>query len=263
MKVLTQQNTYRSPERKIGLFARYFPSAVFYAGIVRVVIEAARLAKRGVYHADDWISSSLDCVDLLESVGGSFVIENLDVLKTNAEPCVFVGNHMSVLETFILPCLIRPYRKVTFVIKDSLVAYPAFKHVMVSREPIIVGRVDPRQDLKTVFKEGQDRLERGKSVIIFPQTTRSIEFDLNKFNSLGTKLAKKAGVPVIPIALKTDAWGMGTWFKDVGRIFPGKVARFCFGEPLTVTGAGKDEHQAVIDFISSKLDEWKADYSLR
>ena len=263
MKVLTQQNTYRSPERKTGLFARYFPSAAFYAGIVSVVIKAARLAKRGDYHADDWIGSSLDCVDLLESVGGTFVIENLDVLKNLSQPCVFVGNHMSVLETFILPCLIRPYRKVTFVIKDSLIAYPAFKHVMVSREPIIVGRVEPRQDLKTVFKEGQNRLEQGKSVIIFPQTTRSIEFDPNKFNSLGTKLAKKAGVPVIPVALKTDAWGMGTWFKDIGRIRPDKIARFCFGEPLTVAGTGKDEHQTVIDFISSKLNEWKADESPR
>ena len=259
MKVLTRQDTYQSPSRKTGWFSRFLPSAVFYAGIVSVVIKAARLAKRGVYHADDWIKSSLDCVDLFESVGGRFIIENLDVVRNNTSPCVFVGNHMSVLETFILPCLIRPHGKVTFVIKDSLVAYPAFKHVMISREPIVVGRVDPRQDLKTVFKEGQDRLDRGKSVIIFPQTTRSIEFDPNKFNSLGTKLAKRAAVPVIPIALKTDAWGVGTWFKDIGRIRPDKIARFCFGEPLTVSGTGKDEHQVVVDFISGKLDEWKSE----
>ena len=259
MKVLTQQNAYRSPERNTGLFARYFPSAAFYAGIVSVVIKAARLAKRGDYHADDWISSSLDCIELLESVGGQFIIENLNVVRNNTSPCVFVGNHMSVLETFILPCLIRPHSNVTFVIKESLVAYPAFKHVMISREPIVVGRVDPRQDLKTVFKEGQDRLDRGKSVIIFPQTTRSIDFDPKQFNSLGTKLAKRAGVPVIPIALKTDAWGMGTWFKDIGRICPDKIARFCFGEPLTVSGTGKDEHQVVVDFISGKLKEWKSE----
>jgi 1-acyl-sn-glycerol-3-phosphate acyltransferase len=261
MKALTQQNTYQSPDRKTGWMSRHFPSAVFYAGIVSIVIRAARLAKRGEYHADDWINSSLVCVDLLESVGGRFIIENLDVVKNIASPCVFVGNHMSVLETFILPCLIRPHRQVTFVIKDSLVAYPAFKHVMVSREPIVVGRVDPRHDLKTVFKEGQDRLDRGKSVIIFPQTTRSIEFDPNKFNSLGTKLAKRAGVPVIPIALKTDAWAMGTWFKDIGRIRPDKIARFSFGEALTVNGSGKDEHQMVVDYISSKLDQWKSDNS--
>jgi len=33
--------------------------------------------------------------------------------------CVFIGNHMSILETFVLPCLIQPHRDVTFVVKES------------------------------------------------------------------------------------------------------------------------------------------------
>lgn len=259
MKVLTQEDTYQSPERKTGWFSRYFPSPVFYAGIVSIVVKAAHLAKRGCYHGDEWIGSSLDCIELLESVGGRIIVENLDVIRAVEPPCVYVGNHMSVLETFILPCLIRPRGKVTFVIKDSLIAYPAFKHVMVSRDPIVVGRVDPRQDLKTVFKEGQDRLDRGKSVIIFPQTTRSIGFEPQKFNTLGIKLAKRAGVQVIPFALKTDAWGIGKWSKDIGRICPDKTAHICFGEPLTIAGTGKEEHQLVIDFIKSKLEGWQQD----
>lgn len=257
MKALTQQNTYRSPERTTGWFARTFPSPVFYAGIVSIVVKAAYLAKRGRYHGDEWIGSSLACIELLESVGGRFVIENIDATHSDSPPCVFIGNHMSVLETFVLPCLIRPRRNVTFVIKESLVSYPAFKHVMVSRRPIVVGRVDARQDLKTVLKEGQERLGQGMSVIIFPQTTRSIEFDPQKFNSLGIKLAKRAGVQVIPVAMKTDAWGIGVRFKDIGRIDPRKTVRICFGDPLSIAGNGKDEHQLVADFIKTKLDEWK------
>ena len=54
------------------------------------------------------------------------------------------------------------------------------------------------------------------SVLIFPQTTRELFFDPKKFNTLGIKLAKRAKVPVIPIAVKTDAWwhgqmGYGFW----------------------------------------------------
>lgn len=257
MKALTQGNNYQSPERRPAWFARNFPSPVFYAGIASIIIKAAQLAKRGRYYADDWIGSSLDCIKLLESVGGRFNLENLEAVRSDGPPTVFVGNHMSVLETFVLPCLIRPRRKVTFVIKDSLISYPAFKHVMMSRKPIVVGRVDPRQDLKTVFKEGQERLQRGVSVIIFPQTTRSIDFDPKKFNSLGVKLAKRAGVQVIPVALKTDAWGNGSRFKDIGRICPAKTVRICFGDPLPIAGTGKGEHQVVVDFIKSKLDAWK------
>lgn len=257
MKVLTQHDSYRSPDRKPGWFPRQFPTPLFYAGIVYVVVKAASLAKRGRYGANEWIDSSLLCVKLFESVGGRFVLENLDKVSASGAPCVFVGNHMSVMETFILPCLIRPHREVTFVIKESLMTYPAFKHVMASRDPIVVGRVDPRQDLKTVLEEGRRRLERGASVVIFPQTTRSITFDPRKFNSLGIKLAKRTGVPVIPVALKTDAWGMGAWFKDIGRIRPQNTVHICFGAPLTIDGSGKAEHQSVVDFIHGKLNEWK------
>jgi 1-acyl-sn-glycerol-3-phosphate acyltransferase len=255
---LTRDNSYHSPEREPGWFARFFPSAVFYAGIVYIILKSAGLARRGEYDAEAWIASSLYCVNLLERVGGRFVIENLDVVRSSASPCVFIGNHMSVLETFILPCLIRPYRNVTFVIKESLIAYPAFKHVMASREPIVVGRMDPRQDLRTVLTEGEDRLKRGTSVIVFPQTTRSLEFDSKKFNSLGVKLARRTGVPVVPVALKTDAWGVGAWFKDVGSIRPRKTARFYFGEPLSVAGSGREVHQVVVDLISGKLNDWKS-----
>ena len=47
------------------------------------------------------------------------------------------------------------------------------------------------------------------SVWVFAQTTRELLLDPKKFNTLGIKLAKRARVPVIPVAVKTDAWGMG------------------------------------------------------
>jgi len=84
---------------------------------------------------------------------------------------------MSILETFVLPCLIQPHRDVTFVVKESLITYPLFGQVMRSRQPVVVGRDNPREDLKTVLEEGQKRLEANISIIIFPQTTRSVEFD--------------------------------------------------------------------------------------
>jgi 1-acyl-sn-glycerol-3-phosphate acyltransferase len=173
-----------------------------------------------------------------------------------ASPCVFIANHMSVLETFILPGLIQPQRDVTFVVKASLIDYPLFRHVMRSRNPIVVGRANPRQDLRTVLEEGQKRLNSQVSIVIFPQTTRSIEFEPGDFNTLGIKLAKRARVPVVPIALKTDAWGLGGKLKDFGKIRPAKTVHICFGEPLRVKGSGKEEHRIVVDFITSKLKEW-------
>ena len=56
------------------------------------------------------------------------------------------------------------------------------------------------------MEEGSERLKKGKSVLIFPQKTRSEIFNPKEFNSLGVKLAKKNNVPVIPMAVLTDAW---------------------------------------------------------
>jgi 1-acyl-sn-glycerol-3-phosphate acyltransferase len=254
LNYLTNQSSYHSPNKPTSWFVRRNPTPVFYAKILMIVLKASRLSKKGAYTAGRWIQSSLDTVKALESVGGCFEIQNLAVPQKLESPCVFISNHMSILETFVLPCLIQPYHDVTFVVKESLISYPLFKHVMRSRNPIVVSRINPRQDLRTVLEEGQNRLNTNISVIIFPQTTRSIHFDHEKFNSLGVKLAKRGKVPIIPIALKTDAWGLGRKFKDFGKIQPDKPVHIAFGDPMQVQGSGKEEHKFIVDFITRKLN---------
>jgi 1-acyl-sn-glycerol-3-phosphate acyltransferase len=156
----------------------------------------------------------------------------------------------------VLPAIISQFKDSTFVVKQSLVDYPVFKHIMRSRDPITVGRTNPRDDLKAVFEGGEVRLKAGRSIVIFPQTTRTEVFQPSEFNTIGIKLAKRAGVPVVPIALKTDAWGNGRYLKDFGKIDPSKKVFFEFGKPLTIAGRGDEEHQQIIAFISGKLKEW-------
>lgn len=248
------QDNYTTSVRTISWFSRHFPNFSFYPRIFRVVIEASRLAKKGIYLDENWVQSSRAIIDLLEKVGIFLEMENVSVIRKLDSPCVFVGNHMSVLETFVLPCIIQPHRKFTFVVKKGLMEYPVFKHVMKSRDPIVVGRTHPREDFKKVLEGGLERLNQGISILIFPQTTRATELDPKAFNTIGIKLAKKARVPVVPFALKTDAWGIGKWIKDFGRIDPSKRVRFWFGEPIKVDGRGKEEHETVLQFIVGKLN---------
>jgi 1-acyl-sn-glycerol-3-phosphate acyltransferase len=165
---------------------------------------------------------------------------------------------MSSLETFVLPCIIEPYKDTTFIVKKSLIDYPVFRHLMRSRDPIVVSRDDPREDLKTVFDEGTKILSSGRSIIIFPQKTRTPEFNPRDFNTIGVKLAKKADIPVVPIALKTDAWGNGRMLKDFGKIDPSKKVYFDFGEPMIIANRGVEEHNAIIAFIEEHLKKWNS-----
>jgi 1-acyl-sn-glycerol-3-phosphate acyltransferase len=254
---LTLQSTYQTPEQAGSRMTAGFPTLVFYTKILGIVRRAARLAKKGLYDNQHWIESSIATIRALESVGGRFEFQGLNVVGRLPSPCVFIGNHMSILETFVLPCLVAPHREVTFVVKESLIDYPLFGHVMRSRNPIVVGRENAREDLRVVMEDGRKRLEAGVSIILFPQTTRSLQFDPKKFNTLGIKLAKRCSVPVVPFALKTDAWGLGRRLKDFGRICPAKTVHIHFGEPLPISGPGKEEHQAIVDFITSSLASWK------
>lgn len=181
----------------------------------------------------------------------------MEHVRATPGPVLFLGNHMSTLETFILPWILRSKLPLTFVVKEGLLRYPVFKEVMANRDPVVVTRTNAKEDLVTVLREGVARMEKGRSMIIFPQTTRTLYFDPQSFNTIGVKLARRAGVPVIPLAVKTDAWRTDGWpVKEFGRIEPEKPVRLAFGAPLTIGGNGKAENEAAAGFIAEHLGSW-------
>jgi 1-acyl-sn-glycerol-3-phosphate acyltransferase len=254
-----ENGAYRTGTVPATFIAGTLTSLTFYARLVSIVVGGSALAKRGRYGTPEWCKGSLATLRALEAAGVKFEITGTGAFKAVEGPCVFISNHMSTLETFVLPTIIAPFKDATFVIKQSLIDYPVFKHIMRSRDPITVGRTNPRDDLKAVLEGGTERLKAGRSVIIFPQTTRTPVFDPAQFNTIGIKLAKRAGVPAVPIALMTEAWGNGRFLKDFGRIDPSKKARFAFGNPLDIRDRGAEEHQKIIEFITEKLKEWTAE----
>jgi 1-acyl-sn-glycerol-3-phosphate acyltransferase len=252
--ILAARDSYHTPADRRR--SRLPATLAFYLDVLGVVFRSSHRAKQGRYGDAEWVDSSLDIINALEHAGCSFHIEGMDNIRALGGPAVFVANHMSTLETFVLPALINPVRRCTFVIKPSLVDYPVFKHVMRTRNPVVVTRDNPRLDLQTVLEEGARRLAQGTSIVLFPQTTRSDAFDPAKFNSLGVKLAKNAGVPIVPVALKTDAWANGTVFKDFGPINPLSPIHIRFAPPIAVEGNGRDAQDAAVRFISEHLARW-------
>jgi 1-acyl-sn-glycerol-3-phosphate acyltransferase len=157
-----------------------------------------------------------------------------------------------------LPGLVVPLKPVTYVVKEKLLRGFFWGPIMRSRGPIPVSRTDPRADLETVLREGCARLAAGISVIVFPQGTRRDVFDRTQFNSLGVKLAAKAGVPLVPVAVRTDYWGSSGVFRGFGPVHRDRPIRIEFGSPITVSGRGKAEHEACLEFIESRLRAWGA-----
>lgn len=253
-------NSYHSPEKEVLSFKeKILRNNLLYFTIKygEVVLRTRKEAIRKKYFTKEWADSSFEIFRLIEKTGGKFHITGMENIEKSVEPVLFISNHMSTLETMIFPGIIAPHREVTFVVKESLVKHPLFGHVMRSRNPVVVRRTDPRKDFEAVMNGGVDLLSKGSSIIIFPQSTRSLEFKPEEFNSIGVKLAKKAGVKVVPVAIKTDFWGNGKLIKELGTLDSTKPIYIKFGEPFPILGNGKDENQKIIDFIKSNLEEWK------
>ncbi|KUO60599.1 hypothetical protein APF79_02140 [bacterium BRH_c32] len=234
------------------------PSLRFYPDLIKIVYIGNRQAKAGIYDDYNWANSSTDVIEALENVGVVFEVDGLSNIAKSPKPVIFASNHMSTLETFSLPSFIQVKRPVVFIMKAELAEYPLFGPVTTARDPISVGRKNPREDLMHAMREGAERINKGKSIIIFPQNTRRDKFDGKQFNSLGVKIARQNGIDVVPVALLTDAWGNNSKIsaiKDFGKIDPTKKVHISFGEPISATNANV-AHEYCINYIKTKLTEW-------
>jgi 1-acyl-sn-glycerol-3-phosphate acyltransferase len=259
-RILETEFGYASPP--VPLLLKRLPAwaatGAYYVRLMTLIYNSGKAAMKGKYDRNRWAFDSLRIFGFVESVGGRHHVSGLRGMARHPGPLVFIANHMSMLDTFLLPGLILPFHRVTFVVKDSLLRYPVFGAIMRAVRPISLERANPRKDLKVVLDQGRRILESGCSLVIFPQSTRSSRFDASAFNSLGVKLAKKSGAWVVPVAMKTDFQANGRFIKEAGPVDPKKEVHVAFGQPMPVTASGQAIHRNIVSFIEEHLMRWGA-----
>lgn len=143
---------------------------------------------------------------------------------------VVVANHQSFLDIFALSNLPREMK---WVAKRSLFRIPwvGWCFTMVGDIPVDRGEASSALD---VLARARGYLERGMSVMMFPEGTRSRDGKLLPFKAGAFKLAVDAGVPVLPIAITGTAQGMprgSPWVR------PSRI-RIQILDPVPITGRG-------------------------
>ena len=229
---------------------------VYYLYLGYVVVRSGVTAWRGRLDDASWAFQSHSLLWRLEWLGARFHITGLEHLRACQGGAVLVANHMSALETVVLPGQVLPFLPCVFVVKEALLRYPFFGRILRATVSIAITRKNPRADLEKVLEEGPLLLQQGRAIILFPQGTRSQQFTPASCGSLGAKLARRAGVPLVPVALRTDMWGIGWPVKDIGWLRADREVWIEFGPPLPVTGNGRAEHQASMAWIAQKLLGW-------
>jgi 1-acyl-sn-glycerol-3-phosphate acyltransferase len=125
-------------------------------------------------------------------------------IPPDRHPFVAVSNHQSFLDVFMLARL--PW-EMKWVAKESLFKVPWLGWMFRLSGDIPVRRGD-HESGQAVLAAARRYLDRGMSVMFFPEGTRSRDGRLQAFKSGAFRLAIEAGVPVLPIAVSGTAEGM-------------------------------------------------------
>jgi len=259
LESLWTQSEYHTPaDWPKALLMRLLPGRwlPFYAYMIGTVLAGRRHAVKGVFDDAMWIERSLQFGCRAEGCGARLHVSGLEHVRDPEGPIVIIGNHMSSLESFLLPSIVAPLRRLTFIVKEGLTKHPFFGPVMRSREPITVSRASNREDFKKVMTQGSEVLAKGISLCVFPQSTRMTEFHVSRFNTLGAKLAYRAKVPIVPLALRTDFWGNGKLLKDFGPIGRSCTVHLAFGPAIPAGTPARDAQAAVLGFLRPNLEAW-------
>ncbi len=154
--------------------------------------------------------------DITSNLAGlEFDIEGYDNLYRE-RPAVYIFNHQSLLDSVVMARLLRD--DAVAMCKREMASKPILGPMLKQVDTIFVDRAE--KDQGEVLKRALDVLASGRSLIVAPEGTRSTLGDIQPFKHGAFLLAKKAGVPIVPIVLHNvkDALPKGAFLVRPARI---------------------------------------------
>ncbi|MCL2512859.1 MAG: 1-acyl-sn-glycerol-3-phosphate acyltransferase [Oscillospiraceae bacterium] len=110
---------------------------------------------------------------------------------------VYCANHLGMFDPAIMAGYVD---QCGFVMKKELEKVPFLKTWMKHLCSVFVDRDNPRAAVKSIA-EATEFLKEGRSMIIFPEGTRGKGGKIGEFKNGAFKMAQKAGVPIVPVAI--------------------------------------------------------------
>ncbi|MEI5907295.1 lysophospholipid acyltransferase family protein [Bacillus spongiae] len=137
---------------------------------------------------------------VIDNTGSTITVIGEEHLPEGA--VLFVSNHEG---NFDIPTLMgyipKPFG---FISKVEVKKVPLIRDWMEVLDCVFIDRKDRRQSVKAL-RQGSQLLNSGRSMVIFPEGTRSKGGQIGEFKAGGTRLAKDANVPIVPIVIKGTA----------------------------------------------------------
>jgi 1-acyl-sn-glycerol-3-phosphate acyltransferase len=172
------------------------------------------------------------------------------------EPCLFICNHLSNADGFTLDRALRP-RKVYFLAGIKLQGTVMTR---LGTEAVDTIFIRPNSADIEPLKRAVETLKAGHPVLIFPEGGRSRTGALIQAKKGASLIARRAGVPVVPVALTGTEKFMPIDDQDMGREHVGRAhLTVRFGPPFRMdeleaeTAGAEDARQALTDAMMRRV----------
>lgn len=116
--------------------------------------------------------------------------------------CIMIANHQSNFDALLLFLCndFSKYAPMAFIAKKELLRYRIFKNFVQLIDVLFLDRKNPRQAIE-VFNEAKMLIRVPRTLVIFPEGTRSHSKNIGEFKSATLRIAYQAYVPIIPVAI--------------------------------------------------------------
>lgn len=180
-------------------------------------------------------------------------IQGREHLPCEGETYVVVANHQSMFDIFVLYGYIQlPFK---WVLKESLRHMPWVGRACQAANFIFVDHNKP-SSISQTMTQGKATLERGHSIFIFPEGSRSSDGSVSRFKKGAFVMADALSVPLLPITID-GAYHIlpkGEWLPSPHTITltihkPFSVAE-CGEPPLNITYATRQAQQTIASALT-------------
>lgn len=183
-----------------------------------------------------------------------FRLPDLSKVELPPPPWIVVANHPTLLDVLFIKALLPG---VVVLVKAALFKAPSLRRLFAAAGDF-KGPAGEQQSFGStgVLDIFVERLQAGRSVLVFPEGTRSSAWRLQRFRRGAAEAAARTGVPIIPLFILADPPMLkkGDKWYDMPRQVP--VFEFELLEPITAT-AGADSKQltqAIRDQLAERLE---------
>ncbi len=162
-------------------------------------------------------------------------------------PYVVVANHESYADIFLISCF--PW-EMKWLSKDTMFKIPCMGWMMQMAGDIKLIR-GKRESALDAIKQCRDRLSKKVSIMIFPEGTRSRDWEMLPFKDGAFRLAIEAGAPILPIAV---AGTRGAMAKGTFQFQPARAIAQAL-EPIETKDLTLADLQALKQRVRERIEE--------